>query len=169
MSISRRRALGLAGAGSAVVAFGVTGEEAEAAGNPLGGEATFGSIGVTSAQVARLSAVNYDSPGAAESGGIAGGGCIVALEIHRLSGEVLASQRFQLAPGQGAFLDATAGRQTPREQIYGVVKHIVQRSAPSGDHMMGATLEIFDIATGKTTALLLPAVQKIREAANRSG
>jgi len=170
-SISRRQALGLAGAGTSVVAFGMMGGEANAdEGRAQDGPGAMGSIGVTRAQVARLSVVNYDRPALA-AGGIAGGGCLVALEIRRLSGAVLASRRVQVAPGTGAYLDvANVAGQAAREQIYGVVTHILQGSRPPRpDHAMGATLEVFDAGTGTTVALLLPAVQKIREAANRAG
>ena len=155
--VSRRRALGLAGLGTALLAGGVA-SPAEAnidPGSPQDATlAALGSIGVSSGQVARLSVVLY-------MGGIPGGGCVVAMEIRRITGDLLERQVFQLSTGQGAFLDASGTQ--GRDQIYGVVRHLDPTGRGDPDHVVGATLEVFDTQTGRTTALLAPLVEAVND------
>jgi hypothetical protein len=100
-------------------------------------------LGITEGQALSLTAVNL----------AAGGMCRARLEHKDAHGDTLASEDIRLAPRSFASLDfiaPTINPADPRErlQVRGVVTPL------QGNCKLATTLEIFDTASGKTTAAI---------------
>jgi hypothetical protein len=145
-TISRRGALGLGGIGAAGLVAGTAGKAH--AGLQEGAElGPVGAVGLAAGQVARLSAINL--PERVTRDPLVD----VRLDLFDDTGRLLARRVVHdLGPKVGTFLDfkfpATA-RAVQRIQIYAMVSF-----TPGG--RVGATLEVYDRATGKTGFLVNP-------------
>jgi hypothetical protein len=143
--LSRRGLLALATGGIATAGLTTAGlvGGADAAGAETYTEptlTTIGSVGVTPAETARLSVVMYPTTGWLLCDGF--------LSFLSLSGETVASAKFAIANGHGAYLDWSPRGKLARTQIYPLVTITTDTSAPGySDVVMGATLEVFDRLT----------------------
>jgi hypothetical protein len=111
--------------------------------------AKIGMAAVTRGQTARLNAFNFEPHTAVT----------VELMLLDSQGCVLMHSTQSLMPGQAAFLDLNGiASEVPglRAEISGEAHFQLDGNATK----VGATLEVFDNETGRTSFVLLPAVQK---------
>ena len=123
----------------------------------------FGSMGLVAGQTIRLSAVNVLDPGTTA---LPPDPCRVTLLLIGPEGDVLARSTKVLEPGAATFVDlavappvdanGAALDPTARAQVRAVVEveSLGRRALPPDP--CRATLEVFDTATGRTTALASP-------------
>jgi len=101
--------------------------------------AAMGTVGVTPAETARLSIVMHaENP----AGWML---CDGFLSFNSIAGQQLASAKFSITSGQGAFVDWTPRGKLQRTQVYPVVTLTTDMSV--GDYsevVMGASFEVFD-------------------------
>jgi len=124
-------------------------------GIPFAQSFTFGMIGVTAGQVARLSVVNSAVGPAGQAS------CTIDLTFLDSDGKILKTARFALAPQKAAQLDLER-RDLPdavgRIQIRGGIAETVSPSAglisPGSACAPVTTLEVFDSDSGKTSFIL---------------
>ena len=116
-----------------LAALAIIGTTAQA----LAANATFGMIGITRGQTARLNVVDIKDN--AHS-------CLLTLEFHDANGDILASDELEFLPGEAVFLDYTDPdlKRGERVQIRGGTKGLCL------DSVLIMTLEVFDIGTGRT-------------------
>jgi hypothetical protein len=111
---------------------------------------TMGTLGLTPNETARLSLVMHaDNP----AGWML---CDGFFSFSNLTGQQVASAKFQLRPGEGAYLDWSPRGKLTRTQIYPIVT--VTTDMSTGDYsevVMGATFEVFDRLTQVTRASLV--------------
>ena len=101
---------------------------------------TIGSIGVTPAETARLSIVMYPTTGWLLCNGF--------LSFLNLTGDTVATAKFEIANGHGAYLDFSPRGKLARTQIYPLVTITTDMTTPGyAEVVMGATLEVFDRLT----------------------
>ena len=126
--------------------------------NPQPDPPRFGMVGLADGQTARLNLVNLGIPLADSSFAPP---CRAHLKFFDGDGNVLASQRVDLKPGQAAFLDFAASFTPPvngttagplRAEIRGALVPIDGDYAPP----CRATVEIFDNVTGRSSILIPP-------------
>ena len=124
----------------------------------------FGPLGLVAGQTIRLNAVNVLDPGTA---GVPPDPCRVTLSLVGEDGSVLARSTETLQPGAATFLDfvvpaqpadpngaaAVAASRTAVRAVV-AVESVGARVVPPDP--CRATLEVFDAATGRTTALASP-------------
>lgn len=140
--LSRRGvlAMGTGGIAAAALVAGADAASAETYDEPT--LSTIGSIGVTPSETARLSIVMYPT---ATAGWML---CNGFLSFLSLSGETVASAKFEIASGHGALLDWSPRGKLARTQIYPLVTVTTDMTTPGySDVVMGATLEVFDRLT----------------------
>lgn len=128
------------------------------------GDITFGLVGIVPGQTARLMAVNSSSdiPHA-----IPPGPCRVTLTFFNSAGHVVERSSMTLKPGQSTSLDLPLSPidVNPADTVAGPPSQLQLRGVVTVEPVKGrrfppdpchATLEVFDQATGRTTALLSP-------------
>ena len=119
--------------------------------NCVGGNdcAHLGMIGITRSQTARLNAVNF------------GSNTHVSVDLMFLDtqGNVLLRSTQMLMPGHSAFLDLN-GISTDFPGLRAEIRGLARFQLDGNTTNVGATLEVFDNETGRTSFVILPAVQK---------
>jgi hypothetical protein len=158
MSVKTARARYVAAASVAVlVGAGLLSRSATAF-NPQPDPPRFGMVGIVDSQTARLNLVNLGIP---TPDGLPPGPCRAHLKFFDGEGNLLASQRVDLKPGQAAFLDFAPSFNPPvndtnsgpqRAEIRGAIVPIDGAYAPP----CKATVEIFDNATGRSSIFIPP-------------
>ena len=138
--MSRRRLLAMGTGGIAAAALAGTPDPASAEAYDEPTLATIGSVGVTPGEAARLSIVMYPTTGWLLCNGF--------LSFLSLDGDTVATTKFQIANGHGAYLDWSPRGKLSRTQIYPLVTITTDMAMPGySDVVMGATLEVFDRIT----------------------
>jgi hypothetical protein len=157
---SRRRVLAMATGGVAAAAL-VRPAAASAATDSYDVPtlSTMGTLGVTPSETARLSIVMHaDNP----AGWLL---CNGFLSFLNLSGVAVASAKFELQAGQGAYLDWSPRGKLERTQIYPLVTVTTDMSAGGYDSVvMGATFEVFDRLTQLTRTSVVGVLRSALEA-----
>jgi hypothetical protein len=135
--------------------------------NPQPDPPRFGMVGIADGQTARLNLVNLGIP----VNGFAPP-CRATLKFFDGDGNLLASQRVDINPGQAAFLDLAPSFAPPangtsagllRAEIRGALTPIDDQYAPP----CKASVEVFDNVTGRTSILFPP--EPCHTAACRAG
>lgn len=143
--VSRRGLLAMATGGAASMALAggsLSAGAADGEGYAPPTLMTMGTVGVTPAETVRLSIVMYADP---DAGWML---CDGFLSFNNLAGEQVATSKFHLSAGQGAYLDWTPRGKLARSQVYPMVTVTSDMTQPGySTVVMGATVEIFDRLT----------------------
>lgn len=136
----------------------------------------FGAVGIVQGQAVRVNVSNIRMlPASTEPGRQprfrVPPGCPVQVSFLDMAGTVRKTADGSVMPGETAMFDVTPeeiqlGDGSVRVVRFPVRAVVALPPNPCADAIV-ATLEIVDLGTGQSTALLLPAVQKVREAAAR--
>src|SRR5688572_16049145 len=101
-------------------------------------------IGIVAGQIARVSLFHHLDQ--------AVNPCGYGISLFSMAGDLLASAKGQILPGQGAFADFPLAENAPKGERIQFHPHV---QIPSG-HPVGANVEIFDAQTGVSTLIIVP-------------